>query len=608
MTAHNAPFVLLDDRLAPDERAYLFENPRVIIRCDRPEDILACLDRLDEAIGQGGFAAGFCAYELGYAFEPRLAGLQHSDHPGPLLWFGVFEAPHLLNGRQAAAFLRSRTTGGHRVSDLAPGHDETAHADAIGRIHDYIHAGDVYQVNMTFPLRFRVEGDPVSLYAALRARQRVAHGALIRTEDSHILSLSPELFFETDASMIRTRPMKGTVRRAPDPDDDAGLAAWLQRDPKNRAENLMIVDLLRNDIGRVAEIGSVRVPSLFRVETYETLHTMTSTVEARLTPGHGLRPLLKALFPCGSITGAPKIRAMEIIRELEAGPRGTYTGAVGMAGPDGSAHFNVAIRTIRIDATGDAVMGIGGGIVADSEPSSEYQEALLKARFLMDEAEPFALIETMRGTRTGGIPLLDLHLARLAHSAQWFAMPYDERAVRTAILDKLTDQQADDALRLRLTVDWDGRIAITATPIGPEPQCRRFVLADTPIDAADPFYGHKTTRRTLYDDTHRRLTNTHDVEEVVFLNRWGEIAEGSRSTVFVERGGMLITPPLACGALPGVMRTHIMRTRPVTEQMLYPDDLRTAPRVYLANAVWGLAPAHMVTDYRSAPALSDRPA
>jgi para-aminobenzoate synthetase component 1 len=364
----------------PGAQPAAFTAPLGLIRADTPTEVPDALQAIDAALGDGHWVAGLASYELGYAFEPRLAPLMPPDRNVPLLCVGVFDAPEPATRLLARA---EGLTGMARLSALRPDWDGPTHAEAARRVIDYIAAGDIYQANLTFPVTADWSGDPWGLYAALRRRQPVPHGAFLSFPDMPpIASRSPELFFQTDAAArIETRPMKGTAPRAPTPEADEALKNDLRFSVKNRAENLMIVDLLRNDISRLCLPGTVRVPALFSVETYETLHQMVSRVTGQLRPGTGFADIMAALFPCGSVTGAPKIRAMEVIRELEPWPRGAYCGTIGWMAPDGSSAFNVAIRTLTLWPDGRADLPVGGGIVADSTPDGEYEEALWKARF-----------------------------------------------------------------------------------------------------------------------------------------------------------------------------------------------------------------------------------
>ncbi len=364
------PFVEVDH--GPGGVPARFADPSAMVVAREAGEVPGALAALDAALAGGGWVAGFAGYELGYAFERRLLALIPGGRRLPLLAFGVFEAP----GEVAP-----RAPGG-TLGEFRPLWDAARYGAAFARVADYIRAGDIYQANLTFPIAGRWDGDPAALQAALAAVQPVGHGALVALPEATLLSRSPELFFALDgAGGIETRPMKGTAPRDADPGRDQALRDGLAGDGKNRAENLMIVDLLRNDLGRICAVGSVKVPELFAVESYATVHQMVSRITGRLLAGMPLSRILAALFPCGSVTGAPKIRAMEIIRELEPWPREAYCGAIGWAAPDGRAAFNVAIRTIALHAGGEAVLNVGGGIVAESTAVAEYEEALWKARF-----------------------------------------------------------------------------------------------------------------------------------------------------------------------------------------------------------------------------------
>ena len=358
----------------------LFDAPHRLIAAHAPEEVPDALVALDVAHAEGLWLAGYAAYELGYALEPRLAPLMHAQRRAPLLLFGAYEAPSPGHAELARC---DSAAGAAALRPARPGWTPDAYARAFGRARDYIAAGDCYQINLTMPMQGHAQGSAMALYGALRRVQPVRHGALVDLGvGPAILSRSPELFFRRDAAgHVETRPMKGTAPRDPDPDRDAQLRDDLAASEKDRAENLMIVDLLRNDLGRLCVTGSVRVPQLFAIESYATVHQMVSSVTGKLRARIGLAELLRALFPCGSITGAPKIRAMEIIRELEPEPRGAYCGAIGWMAPDGAAEFNVAIRTLSLFSDGEAVFNVGGGVVHDSTAAGEYEEALWKARF-----------------------------------------------------------------------------------------------------------------------------------------------------------------------------------------------------------------------------------
>ena len=599
--------VLLDTVRAgsEDRDSLLFTAPQRILEARTLDAVPGLLEALDAAVGEGAYVAGYLAYEAGYAFEAVVPeGRMPVSDRWPLAWFGVYAAPEVL----PPSVLTPRPSDGGVPSGeeaALPEHvrfslEREAYLKNIAAIKAHIHAGDVYQINYTGAVTFDYDGPPFLLYQGLRRRQRVAYGAFLNL-DAHrqVLSCSPELFFRRQGDRMVTRPMKGTVRRGRTYDEDEQLRAWLACDEKSRAENLMIVDLLRNDLSRCCVPGSVRVPALFTTERYETLFQMTSTVEGRLQEGIRYADLFRALFPCGSVTGAPKVRAMQIIHALEAHPRGPYCGAIGFIAPDRRAVFSVAIRTLTLDE-GRGAMGTGSGIVWDSDPGDEYEECLLKARFLTDMQVPpaarrdFSLIETMR--YDGGLPLLDLHLARLQASALYFGFEYDDAAVRALIQERTARLGPGDRCKVRLLLAHDGRATLTmdalheAVPREPV----RLMRATPRVDPSDVFFYHKTTHRRLYEETYQAARQA-GFDEAYFCNDRGEVTEGSRTNLFIRQGDRLLTPPISSGLLAGVYRQHLLATRPeASEQILYEDDLRTATAVYVCNAVWGLREAMLV--------------
>jgi para-aminobenzoate synthetase/4-amino-4-deoxychorismate lyase len=595
MTA--SPYVLLDDSLTPGGRSLLYTEPERVVAAYAPEKLGAALDEISAGLARGLHAAGFFAYELGYCLEPKLQNLLPADRRVPLFWIGLFRAPQAFDDAGARAWLAAH--GGAeraKISGLKLSWTRAQYDRAFASVEDYIAAGDVYQINLTMKYHFAFEGDPVALYAALRRKQRVAYGALIHTPDFDVLSLSPELFFRRDGKHISTRPMKGTAPRGRTPREDARLRTWLAMDEKQRAENLMIVDLLRNDLGRVAKIGSVEVTDLFTVETYRSVHQMTSGISAELRSDMGLKDMLRALFPCGSVTGAPKVRAMEIIRELEGGPRGVYTGAVGHIAPSGDAQFNVAIRTVVLQGS-QGEMGIGGGIVADSKADSEFEECLLKANFLTQVDAPFELIETLRFERGKGFHLLERHLARLQSSAAHFGYPFSREAVLAALDAEAARIEAPVAL-VRLLLAEDGGLTVTSTPIElpTKDTVWHFVISDRRLDEKDPLFYHKTTRRQFFDREMERQKALTQCDEVVFLNKKGELTEGTRTNLFIELDGRLFTPALTCGLLPGTLREELLDLprAAASEAVLTPQDLLAADRIYLGNSVRGLIRAELI--------------
>ncbi len=526
-------------------------------------------------------------YELGYLLEPAAAPPNWRPPARPLARFWRFGARQAFSAPEAESWLAMQADAqAAGVGGLAPALNADQHAAAVTQIRDYIAAGDCYQVNLTFPMHFEWFGHPVALYSRLRARQPVRYGGFVLDKDGGVVSLSPELFLERQGARLTTRPMKGTLARH-------FPAARLQASIKDRAENLMIVDLLRNDLGRVATPGSVSVDRLFEIEAYPTVWQMVSEVSAAV-PDVSLASVLRAMFPCGSITGAPKIRAMQIIGELEPAPRGIYTGALGWIAPNGDFRLNVAIRSLALGAGHRGTLGIGSGIVADSGTADEWQECLLKSRFLSDCDPGLRLIETLRREH-GQYPRLAGHLERLRRSAKWLGFGYDESAVMRALDSVPTDAAVQ---RVRLTLGKAGDIEAAAWALAEVPAGPRWArLATMPIDADDPLRRHKTTARALYDAALQTIPADSAVFDIVFLNARGEVAEGARSNVFVMRDGVLLTPPLTSGALPGVLRAELLASGRAREAVLRPDDL--AGEFFLGNALRGLIPVRL--EARAAP-------
>jgi para-aminobenzoate synthetase/4-amino-4-deoxychorismate lyase len=582
-----APYVLLEDRLSPEAPARLYRDPVDVIRCDHPGDIDEALAGIERGLANGLHAAGVLSYELGYALEPRLAPLMPTHRREPLLWFGLFAAPERVAPRDLDAAFASLGPP-LPISDLHAGHSECDHAGKVRQALELIAAGDLYQANLTFPILFRYAGDPLALYAALRTRQPVAHGGFVQLGDSSILSVSPELWLDVSAGRATMRPMKGTAPRGLDPSADDLAKRSLLADPKQRAENLMIVDLLRNDLARISQPSTVSVPELFTVETYPSFHTLTSTVVSELRPSLDLKSKLAALFPCGSIVGAPKIRAGEVIRALEATPRGVYTGAMGRIAPDGEMRFNVAIRTAVIDRDGAGRYGVGGGVVADSNPHAEYAEALLKARVLTELADDFGLIETFRWSATDGFVRLALHLERLAVSGKALGFGLDRSAIdrRLEALERKFDHTTDR--RVRLVLQRSGEFTLSSEPLSPPVSWSlRVGVSEFRVDAGDPYLRHKTSRRALYDTEFQRAA-ADGLDEVLFLNQRDELTEASRNTLFAEIDGRIVTPALSCGLLPGVFRRAALESGMAAEAVLTLRDLGRASELFLGNSLHGL--------------------
>lgn len=574
-----APFVLLDDARSGGAPARLYRDPVAVIETSVTAEVQPALDRIRTAVAQGRHAAGFLSYNACVAFEPRARAAATS--PVPLLWFGLFDRYEELP--DARASLPSAASAW--IGAPEPQITRDQYESMLTEVLELIAAGDIYQANLTFRASAPFAGDPLALYAAARARAQAGWGAVVATGRDTLLSFSPELFFRLEGSALTCRPMKGTARRDPDLSRDVEVAAKLAADEKQRAENLMIVDLMRNDLSRVAEAGSVQVPELFAVEPYPTVHQMTSTVTAALAGGKDAIDVLSALFPCGSITGAPKLRAMQVIADIERDARGPYTGSIGRLDPGGDAQFNVAIRTLHI-AEGDshATLGLGGGIVADSRADSEWDEALAKGAFLTHGQRTPDLIETMRFDPEAGILLVERHLARMKTSAATFGFVFDRHEARNE-LQAATFRLRRPA-RIRLLASRSGKITIEVAPLPPARDTpMQVALVPLPVSPADFRLRHKTSDRAFYDDTRR----ASGADEVLFLDPDGFVTEGSFTNVFVERGGRLLTPPLARALLPGVLRAELIETGRAVEHDLTADDLSEG--LFVGNALRGLIPA-----------------
>jgi len=514
------PFVLLDDARGADNgrgaaAAHLYCNPKDIFTARRGEDVTAVLDAAMHAQTQsGGFLAGSIAYEAGLAMEPRLAHLcdARSGANGPLVWLGLFEQETEIAADAVPQWLAAHSEGvgeGEAViGPLTPQLSTGGYAAQFEAMRKRIEAGDIYQVNLTYPLAGSYEGDPLALYAQLRPAANAGYGGVIFDGSHYLISLSPELFVSLKERQAKVKPMKGTRPRADDAKADGQLAKELANSVKDRAENLMIVDLMRNDLSRVAEAGSVQVDNAFAVETYPTVHQMVSTVHATMQAQATPKDLLEAIFPCGSITGAPKIRAMELIDAIENAPRGPYCGAMGRIDPNGEAAFNVAIRTLRLtpieNDRGHAVLGVGSAIVADSDPMAERRECEIKAGFVRKSAPEltaprFDLIETMRFEPETGIGLLELHLERMKASAKELGFEFDRHAARNAIHALCFDLA--EPSKIRLLTARSGSVSLEASAL-PASNREPMICAalPSPVDASDWRLRHKTSERAFYEE------------------------------------------------------------------------------------------------------------
>ncbi|GAW67942.1 para-aminobenzoate synthase [Geoanaerobacter pelophilus] len=536
-----------------------------------PEEVVPALMSLEQQVASGLHAAGFISYEAAGALNGDLA----TRAPGklPLLWFGLYR-------NRSRTPLPSQSSPFH-CGDWRQTLDAEAFDRGVRTIRELIAAGDCYQVNFTLRQRFSFRGCPRSFFSELSRSQPTPYGCYIETGNFRILSASPELFFSLSDGVITTRPMKGTAPRGRWPDEDRVRMRGLKESPKELAENLMIVDLLRNDLGMVSETGSVRVASLFDVESHPTVHQMTSTIEGRLREGVGTLELLRALFPCGSVTGAPKKRSMEIIAQLEEEPRGLYTGCIGYLSPGGEAKFSVAIRTTVLDlASGDGEIGVGSGITYDSCAVEEYRESLSKARFARELVPEFQLIESL--LYDGEYFLLERHLERLARSAAHFSFALQPDAARRALEETAAGLAAGGSYKVRLLLSRDGRIACEAAPIEAVAAEANVGFASARVDSDDTLLYHKTTLRDRYRD---ELAAQPELDEVIFENERGEVAEGANSNLVARIEGRYLTPPMASGLLPGTFREELIAQGKIEERVLTRADLEGAEALFLVNSV-----------------------
>ena len=593
----HAPFILLDDA-RPDgaSPARLYEGPREVVVARSVDEVLPALARIAGLRGEGLHLAGYLAYEAGLALEPKLAALTppRTGAVGPLVWFGAFESYREMAASDVPTWLAERATGTAQVGPLDPQLSAGGYAEAFAALLEAIAAGDIYQANLTFALAGSYRGDPLALYAATRPAAGAGYGGVVFDGTHWLLSFSPELFFAERDGAALVKPMKGTRPRGRDAAEDNRLKAELEASDKDRAENLMIVDLLRNDLSRVALAGSVKVENAFAVESYPTVHQMVTTVRAKLAEETGAVDVLRALFPCGSITGAPKIRAMELINEVERDARGPYCGAIGRIDAGGDAAFNVAIRTLRLtpgeNHRGRAVLGVGSAIVADSELLTEWRECLVKGGFLRLAAGGADLIETMRFTPDAGIALLELHLERIKASASELGFAFDRHAVRNAI--QALCFEADGPAKVRLLVARSGAYCLELgelpTPFTGPASCAVLPL---PVDRGDWRLRHKSSDRQFYEAA---LSAARGVgaDEALLIRDDGLLTEGSFTSLFVERGAQLLTPPVRLGLLPGVLRRSLLEAGRAVEAELTLTDL--ADGFLVGNALRGLIPAKLL--------------
>ncbi|HPG38380.1 MAG TPA: aminodeoxychorismate synthase component I [bacterium] len=554
-------------------RWLIFQNPVHIIRADNVQDVNEALQETETAVNKSNiYAAGFIAYEAAPAFDPSLT--VHAQPYIPLLLFGLFEEPVISENPFTGVI------GDTIVTDPAASISRDEYVKRIAVIKSHIRNGYTYQVNYTFPILAAFRGDPLALFLKLYRSQKGDYAAFIEFADYAICSASPELFFILQGDKLVSRPMKGTARRGNTLGEDRMYIDELQRSEKNRAENVMIVDMIRNDMGRIAKTGTVKVPKLFQIEQYPAVLQMTSTVECETTAS--ITEIMTALFPCASITGAPKVKTMEIITQLENRPRGIYTGTIGYITPGRRACFNVAIRSAVVNkAAATLEFGVGSGIVWDSQAEAEYDECLLKANILNQKVVEFRLLESILWEPETGYFLLDRHLQRLADSARYFGYRVDVTCIRTR-LEQLAANLTKKS-KIRVLVDEQGRCEIEyiELPVGYK-QNLRVCLASHTVNTDDPFLHHKTTRREVYDEI---LQNHTGYDDVILVNHKGEITESCYTNVVVRQEDRLVTPPVSCGLLAGTFRAELLAGGEIMEKIITVDELHRTQEIYLINSV-----------------------
>jgi para-aminobenzoate synthetase/4-amino-4-deoxychorismate lyase len=583
-----------DDLLPGAERAFRLAEPVGVIEARHAGEVPGAIEAAEAAASRGLWTAGFLAYEAAPGLDAELAvRVRPPDDPFaemPLAWFALFERKEDAPSLEPAA----REPPDVTRSPWRPSVDRPTYDAAIERIRGLIAAGHTYQVNHTIRLRATIRGDARGLYRDLSLAQRGGYAAYLDVGRFRVASASPELFFRIDGERIRTRPMKGTAPRGRWPAEDEEAAARLLDSAKDRAENAMIVDLLRNDLGRISRPGSVEVERMFEAERYETVWQLTSTIEGDLRSGVTLVDAFRALFPSGSVTGAPKVRTMRIIADLEDSARGPYCGAIGYLAPPGSgeprANFNVAIRTVVLDTrTQIAEYGVGGGITHDSSASAEYEEVVAKARLLREVRPAFELFETVAHLPAEGSRHLPEHLDRMGSSAAYFGFRFDPEAAAAVLKEAVADAAGPSLVRL--TLSRDGTLGADVRELPSADQAVRVALDDEPVESNDVWLYHKTSRRAPYD---RRRRKRPEVDDVLLVNDRGEVTESTIANLAVELDGEWVTPPLGSGLLPGTYRTVLLREGALSERAIGVEELEHATGIALVSSARGWRPATLV--------------
>jgi len=564
-----------------DEAWRLYEHPREVIAISNPAELADSLRRIEKHVSAGGQAAGFMHYEAAYAFEPLLHSL-HSTQAETLLWFGLYE-----NVSEFEEICFPACAPEDQIEWIGPTILTEKYHEKVNEIRELIASGEVYQINFTHPVRLHVKSSAWQLFSDLCRQHPVPYAAFLNIGSQQIVSLSPELFFHIESGHITVKPMKGTAPRGLMLEDDDQRGRELAISEKNRAENVMIVDLMRNDLSRICRTGTVKATRLFEVERFPSLWQMVSTIEGELADPCTLEDVFRTLFPSGSVTGAPKIRAMQHIARLETSERGVYTGAIGYLAP-GEAHFSVPIRTVVVQEN-EGVMGVGSGITHDSCAEQEWEECQWKTAFLTRRVPEFQLLETL--VWDGEYRLLEEHIARMKSSALYFGFKFDEHGIRSALKD-IANRSNNVPKRVRITSAPEGKVKIEHHEFSVH-RFGRIRISSAQVSPRDRFLYHKTTHRDVYDREWAAAVNA-ECDDSLFSNERGELTEGAIHNVFIVKNGVWRTPRVECGLLPGTYRAHFLRENPEARtEILVLDDLLHADQIYLCNSVRGMQPVEL---------------
>ena len=589
-------FAVLDNnKNGGGKQSYVFFDPIEFVLAESPEDVDAKLADIERHSNAGHHAVGYFSYELGHVLNPRIHDGLPQDRSVPLFCVGIYRnridvSDDLLE--QALEHLTALDDA--CITNCQLNMSKEQYLDRLGKVKRHIFNGDTYQTNYTLKYKFNYAGSTLKLYSELRHRQPVEYGAYLDFPGLTVLSRSPELFFNKQGEDIFTKPMKGTIKRGATPEEDQANFAFLSSDEKSRAENVMIVDLLRNDFSRISHRGTVKTTNLFEVQTYKTLHQMISTVSAKIDADIPLVRLMKEIFPCGSITGAPKLRTMEIIRDLEMEPRGIYTGAIGYIEPNKNICFSVVIRTLVLFPDGNGEMGVGSGVVNDSDAEAEYDECRLKGQFFTDRFSEFQLIESLRYEQ--GYRNLDRHLDRLRKSASELGFDVDVALLREHLLEHAAELTSP--CKVRVLVSKNGEYSIESQPIAiPTDDVKKIMLSPDRIQSKlGSLLRHKTSLRKRYQLAHQHVSRD-GYYDVIFANERGEITEGSFNNLFIRQGDHWYTPPVSSGLLPGIHRQCLLESndKKVSEKVLTVADLKAADEIYVTNDVRGMVKVQLDT-------------